>query len=163
VKGSAARPLPFPVYPARGAVLLFHRGHEHSGRIAHLVDELGMHAIELDERGESPGCRVPMAVRMRKPTLLGVRPWHVRLGAGPTDALGIRARVIAREPAGVFTDFIATRSDGRTLRARLDVSLAQDLPIGAESDFHVHREDVHLFEGPWPGRRIPEDGGPMHR
>ena len=28
--------------PARGAVLLFHRGHEHSGRIAHLVDELGM-------------------------------------------------------------------------------------------------------------------------
>ena len=26
----------------RGAVLLFHRGHEHSGRVAHLVDELDM-------------------------------------------------------------------------------------------------------------------------
>ena len=25
----------------RGAVLLFHRGHEHSGRMAHLADELG--------------------------------------------------------------------------------------------------------------------------
>lgn len=26
----------------RQAVLLFHRGHEHSGRIAHLVDELDL-------------------------------------------------------------------------------------------------------------------------
>lgn len=27
---------------ARGAILLLHRGHEHSGRVAHLVDELGL-------------------------------------------------------------------------------------------------------------------------
>lgn len=26
----------------RGAVLLFHRGHEHSGRVAHLVDEAAL-------------------------------------------------------------------------------------------------------------------------
>ena len=26
----------------RGAILLFHRGHEHSGRMAHLVDELDL-------------------------------------------------------------------------------------------------------------------------
>jgi alpha-beta hydrolase superfamily lysophospholipase len=30
-------------YPApKGAILLFQRGHEHSGRMAHLVDELDL-------------------------------------------------------------------------------------------------------------------------
>ena len=28
--------------PTRGAIVLFHRGHEHSGRMAHLVDELAL-------------------------------------------------------------------------------------------------------------------------
>ncbi|RWP58716.1 bifunctional alpha/beta hydrolase/class I SAM-dependent methyltransferase [Mesorhizobium sp.] len=40
--------------PARGAVVLFHRGHEHGGRMAHLVDELDMpgHAFYAwDARG----------------------------------------------------------------------------------------------------------------
>ncbi|MER8440404.1 bifunctional alpha/beta hydrolase/class I SAM-dependent methyltransferase [Mesorhizobium sp. M1312] len=40
--------------PAKGAVLLFHRGHEHGGRMAHLVDELDMpdHALYAwDARG----------------------------------------------------------------------------------------------------------------
>lgn len=40
--------------PARGAILLFHRGHEHGGRMAHLVDELAMpgHAFYAwDARG----------------------------------------------------------------------------------------------------------------
>jgi alpha-beta hydrolase superfamily lysophospholipase len=46
----------------RKAVLLFHRGHEHSGRIAHLVDELDMPEFDLfawDARGhgQSPGVR----------------------------------------------------------------------------------------------------------
>lgn len=35
----ASRPAPDGT---RQAVLLFHRGHEHSGRIAHLVDELDL-------------------------------------------------------------------------------------------------------------------------
>jgi len=51
----------------RGAVLLFHRGHEHSARMAHLVDELDLpdfdffawdargHGRSPGERGYSPG------------------------------------------------------------------------------------------------------------
>jgi alpha-beta hydrolase superfamily lysophospholipase len=50
----------------RGAVLLFHRGHEHGGRMAHLVDELDLpdfdfyawdargHGLSPGERGHSP-------------------------------------------------------------------------------------------------------------
>jgi alpha-beta hydrolase superfamily lysophospholipase len=46
----------------RKAVLLFHRGHEHSGRIAHLVDELNLPEFDFfawDARGhgQSPGAR----------------------------------------------------------------------------------------------------------
>ncbi|MGZ0784739.1 bifunctional alpha/beta hydrolase/class I SAM-dependent methyltransferase [Pseudomonas saponiphila] len=46
----------------RQAVLLFHRGHEHSGRIAHLVDELNLPQVDFfawDARGhgQSPGAR----------------------------------------------------------------------------------------------------------
>lgn len=46
----------------RQAVLLFHRGHEHSGRIAHLVDELDLPGFDFfawDSRGhgQSPGER----------------------------------------------------------------------------------------------------------
>ncbi len=46
----------------RGAILLFHRGHEHSGRIAHLVDELNLPGFDFfawDARGHgrSPGER----------------------------------------------------------------------------------------------------------
>ncbi|MFA6955359.1 MAG: bifunctional alpha/beta hydrolase/class I SAM-dependent methyltransferase [Thermoanaerobaculia bacterium] len=45
-----------------GAIVLFHRGHEHSGRMAHLVDELGLDEFEFfawDARGHgrSPGPR----------------------------------------------------------------------------------------------------------
>ena len=48
--------------PARGAIVLFHRGHEHSGRMAHLVDELGLPEFDFfawDARGHgrSPGAR----------------------------------------------------------------------------------------------------------
>ncbi|KGM54731.1 hypothetical protein N800_02340 [Lysobacter daejeonensis GH1-9] len=46
----------------RRAVVLLHRGHEHSGRIAHLVDELGLDDFDFfawDARGNgrSPGAR----------------------------------------------------------------------------------------------------------
>jgi len=46
----------------RGAILLFHRGHEHGGRVAHLVDELDLPDFEFyawDARGhgQSPGER----------------------------------------------------------------------------------------------------------
>ncbi len=46
----------------RGAVVLFHRGHEHSGRMAHLVDELALpdfafFAWDARGHGRSPGVR----------------------------------------------------------------------------------------------------------
>jgi len=48
--------------PRRGAVVMFHRGHEHSGRIAHLADELDLPGFDFfawDARGHghSPGAR----------------------------------------------------------------------------------------------------------
>jgi alpha-beta hydrolase superfamily lysophospholipase len=48
--------------PSRGAIVLFHRGHEHSGRVAHLVDELGLddfsfYAWDARGHGRSPGPR----------------------------------------------------------------------------------------------------------
>jgi alpha-beta hydrolase superfamily lysophospholipase/SAM-dependent methyltransferase len=48
--------------PARGAIMLFHRGHEHSARMAHLVDELVLPDFDFfawDARGHgrSPGPR----------------------------------------------------------------------------------------------------------
>jgi len=53
--------------PAERAIVLFHRGHEHSGRLQHAVDELGLddfamfawdargHGMSPGERGDSPG------------------------------------------------------------------------------------------------------------
>ncbi len=48
--------------PTRGAIVLFHRGHEHGGRMAHLVDELDLPGFDFfawDSRGHgrSPGQR----------------------------------------------------------------------------------------------------------
>lgn len=48
--------------PRRGAVVMFHRGHEHSGRMAHLADELDLPDFDVfawDSRGHgrSPGER----------------------------------------------------------------------------------------------------------
>ncbi len=48
--------------PRRGALILFHRGHEHSGRMAHLPDELDLPDFDFfawDARGHgrSPGVR----------------------------------------------------------------------------------------------------------
>ncbi|WP_236904142.1 bifunctional alpha/beta hydrolase/class I SAM-dependent methyltransferase [Comamonas serinivorans] len=48
--------------PRRGAIVLFHRGHEHGARMAHLVDELNLPDFDLfawDARGHgrSPGQR----------------------------------------------------------------------------------------------------------
>lgn len=55
-----------PTGPTRRAVVMFHRGHEHSGRLAHLVDELDLpdcdffawdargHGLSPGPRGDSP-------------------------------------------------------------------------------------------------------------
>ena len=46
----------------KGAIILLHRGHEHSGRVAHLVEELGLddydfYAWDARGHGKSPGAR----------------------------------------------------------------------------------------------------------
>lgn len=55
------------IQPSDRAIVLFHRGHEHSGRLQHLVDELRLddydvfawdargHGLSPGERGDSPG------------------------------------------------------------------------------------------------------------
>jgi alpha-beta hydrolase superfamily lysophospholipase len=53
---------PAPSGKRRGSIVLFHRGHEHSGRMAHLVDELNLPDFDVfawDARGHgrSPGVR----------------------------------------------------------------------------------------------------------
>lgn len=53
---------PAQTVKAKGAIVLFHRGHEHSGRMAHLVDELDMpdyafYAWDARGLGRSPGER----------------------------------------------------------------------------------------------------------
>lgn len=53
---------PVPGKRPRGAIVLFHRGHEHSGRVAHLPDELGLDefaffAWDARGHGRSPGPR----------------------------------------------------------------------------------------------------------
>ncbi|TNV16542.1 alpha/beta fold hydrolase [Ochrobactrum teleogrylli] len=57
----------YRVWPAasakpKGVIVLLHRGHEHSGRVAHLVDELGLddfafYAWDARGHGKSPGER----------------------------------------------------------------------------------------------------------
>jgi alpha-beta hydrolase superfamily lysophospholipase len=53
---------PAPQGRSAGAIVLFHRGHEHSGRMAHIVDELGLddfvfYAWDARGHGRSPGPR----------------------------------------------------------------------------------------------------------
>src|SRR4051794_16997706 len=53
---------PARTHAARGAIVMFHRGHEHSGRMAHLVDELDLpefafFAWDARGQGRSPGPR----------------------------------------------------------------------------------------------------------
>ncbi len=53
---------PAKVPKADQAIVLFHRGHEHSGRLQHIVDELGldelpMYAWDARGHGRSPGER----------------------------------------------------------------------------------------------------------
>ena len=47
---------------ARGAIVLLHRGHEHSGRVGHVAEELGLgdfavYAWDARGHGRSPGER----------------------------------------------------------------------------------------------------------
>jgi len=91
---------PAPDGPPRGAIVLFHRGHEHSGRMAHLVDELGMpdfdffawdargHGRSPGERGDAPS--VAALVRDVQTFVENIRQVH---GIGVED-LGVIAQSV---------------------------------------------------------------------
>jgi ABC-type sugar transport system ATPase subunit len=155
--------------------------------VAQLVDDLGMHVVEIAADGRCEGAAIGAGLlaeidsRRRRAgvaetasTLVGLRPWQIRVGTPRAPAIEIEAKLIAREPAGVFTDLIALRPDGRPLRARVARDQlgdgarggarggardgarggAQELPIGSTVRFHAEERDLHLFAGPWPGRRL---------
>ena len=53
---------PAPQGPANQAIVIFHRGHEHSGRLQHIADELALgdydiYAWDARGHGRSPGAR----------------------------------------------------------------------------------------------------------
>jgi alpha-beta hydrolase superfamily lysophospholipase len=86
--------------PARGAIVLFHRGHEHSGRMAHLADELGLPEFDCfawDARGHgrSPGARgdAPSLMTLVRDVQTFVDHIHAAHGIGVED-IGIVAQSV---------------------------------------------------------------------
>lgn len=72
----------------RKAILLFHRGHEHSGRIAHLVDELDLPAFDFfawDARGHGQSLVSVATARASPPVPETCRP-SVTTSAPPTPS-----------------------------------------------------------------------------
>jgi ABC-type sugar transport system ATPase subunit len=133
--------------------------------VAQLVDDLGMHVVEIAANGVCTDARISqnlvreLAERRARagiatPTLVGMRPWQIRVGAPTQSSIELDAKLLACEPAGLFADLIALRSDGRTLRARVPRANAQELPIGSRVSFHIYERDVQFFAGPWPGKRL---------
>lgn len=142
--------------------------------VAQLVDELGMHVVELHADGASDDVLMApafvervLAARdragARGAVYLGMRPWQVRIAPPRVPSIALDARLLALEPAGLFTDAIARRADGRVLRARLPDRVAQELPIGKDVRFHVHEDELHAFAAPWPGTRLELEAGPQPR
>ncbi len=133
--------------------------------VAQVVDDLGMHVIELSALGTcddaqfAPSFLEDLMTRRacahsRESLLLGIRPWQIHIGAPDEPSIALDAKLIAREHAGVFTDLLALRHDGRVLRARVPTHEAQELPMNTRIRFHVRERDVHIFAGPFPGTRL---------
>ena len=106
---------PAPDGPPRGAIVLLHRGHEHSGRMAHLVEELGMPDFDFfawDARGHgrSPGARgdapsVPALVRDLQTFVEHIRETH---GIGVED-MGVIAQSVGAVLAAAWVHDYAPR------------------------------------------------------
>lgn len=95
---AAARP--------RGAVLLFHRGHEHSGRIGHLADELEMPDFAVfawDARGHG-----------RSP---GKRGWSPSIGASVRDMQCFAEHIAAVHGIAIEDMAVVAQSVGAVLAA----------------------------------------------
>ncbi len=133
---------------------------------AELVDELGFETIRVDALGKAEGvARLPAAIerRMREAALgpdggwIGMRSARVRLAEGDGgDGLLLELVVRAIEPAGLFVDVVAAPSDAsdRAIRIRLDARDAAGVMVGTRRRFAVAAEDIHLFAGEFPARRL---------
>lgn len=129
--------------------------------VAQLVDDLGMESIALVDGRAPAGCTLSDALAARLASCgerelhLGVSAW--RLSLAPQDdgtALTIEAVIDAREPAGAYTDLVVRRADGSAMRARVPAAAAQELPKESHIRLRVDHGDLHLFGGPFPGRRL---------
>ncbi|MBI1302190.1 MAG: ATP-binding cassette domain-containing protein [Phycisphaera sp.] len=142
---------------------------------AALVDELGFEAISIDARGAAAGVvRLPTAIerRLREAPLgadggwLGMRSTQIRradgVGEGEGEREGLLLDLVVRaiEPAGLFVDVVAATGDSsgaspdQSIRVRLDARDAAGIAVGARRAFTVAAEDLHLFAGRFPARRL---------
>jgi alpha-beta hydrolase superfamily lysophospholipase len=102
--------------PARGAILMFHRGHEHSGRMAHLADELDLPAFALfawDARGHG-----------RSP---GERGFSPSVGTSVRDLQGFVDHVVAAHDIAVADMAVIAQSVGAVLAAAWAHDYAPDI------------------------------------
>lgn len=91
---------------ARGAVVVFHRGHEHSGRVAHLADELDLPEFAIfawDARGHG-----------RSP---GVRGFSPSLGTSVRDVGTFIAHIVAEHGVAETDIAVVAQSVGAVLVA----------------------------------------------
>ena len=98
--------------PAKGAIVLLHRGHEHSGRLAHLVHELNLpdfdffawdargHGLSPGPRGFSPG--VGTSLRDVQSFIAHIAASH---GIAPKDMVVVGQSVGAVLAAGWVHDY----------------------------------------------------------
>src|SRR5258706_1454703 len=102
--------------PARGAILMFHRGHEHSGRMAHLADELDLPELALfawDARGHG-----------RSP---GERDFSPSIGVSVRDLQGFVDHVTAAHDIAVADMAVIAQSVGAVLAAAWAHDYAPDI------------------------------------
>lgn len=133
--------------------------------VAQLVDDLGMHVLEISADNACPDTALPPSFlkhltelrainELHGAIFVGVRPWHLRVAPPSAESIVVSTTLLALEPAGVFTDLITQRRDGRVLRARVPRETAQDLPISSRINLSFDTHDAHLFRAPWPGVRL---------
>lgn len=128
--------------------------------VAQLVDDLGMHALELHGDAAPAGCSISSEFLANARTaassahlLLGLRPWQIRAGvpqnprspsthaSSPTSPPASSPMSSPPAPTVAPCEHASPPAKRRNCRQ----------PVAR---FHIHEEDIHIFAAPWPGRRI---------
>ena len=134
--------------------------------VAGLVDDLGMESVALVDGCAPAGCVLSselaasigrrLAAHGARDGRLGVSAWRLSPTPVTEGAAGfsIDAALVAREPAGEFTDLIVRLESGGSLRARVRAAEAQELPTGARVRLAARSEDIHLFRDEPQGKRL---------